>query len=121
MRYVIKVPGWHPVRLNQLVGAHWGTRAKRKRADQALLSVYVRLAGVPPATGRRRVDLLITLGPGQRAGDPDAYLKSLLDALVVTGRLTDDNRQGVELGAVEFERGRQASTTISLTDLEGPC
>jgi hypothetical protein len=63
-------------------------------------------------------DVLLMLAPRQRAGDPGAYLKSLLAALVVTGRLTDDNRQGVELGTVEFERGTRASTTVTLTDLQ---
>ena len=39
-------------------------------------------AGIPRATGRRRVSLHIVLAPRQRAGDPDAFWKSTLDALV---------------------------------------
>jgi hypothetical protein len=37
--YTIVIPGWHPVRVNQLVGVHWGTRSRRKRADAAMVTV----------------------------------------------------------------------------------
>jgi hypothetical protein len=48
---------------------------------------------------------------------PDSYWKSLLDALVHAGLLVDDNRQHVQLGEVEFERGTARATTITLEDL----
>jgi hypothetical protein len=41
---------------------------------------------------------------GQRAPDPDAFFKSLWDALVHAGMLVDDNRQHVELAPVTFSR-----------------
>src|SRR5262245_7019908 len=114
---MIRIPNWHPARLNGLMHCHWGTRSRRKRADRQVVSVYAKLCHVPKAKHRRRVDLCLTLGPRQRGGDPDAYLKSLLDGLVACGLLTDDNRQGVELGQVTFTRGSVLATEITLTDL----
>ena len=63
------------------------------------------------------MSLEITLAPRQRAGDPDAYWKSLLDALVRARLLVDDRRQYVELGAVTFARGKAKRTVVTLEDL----
>jgi len=115
--HTLTVDGWHPARLNQLL-AHWAVRARLKRADREMVALHARLAGVPPATGKRRVSLVLTLGPRQRGGDPDAYWKSVLDALVHAGLLLDDNRQGVELGRVAFRRGEIKATRIVLEDVE---
>jgi hypothetical protein len=116
-RHVLTIPGWHPNTVNQLLRSV-RERIRLKKADRQLIATYARLAGIPPAAGKRRVSLCITLGPGQRAADPDAYWKSLLDALVQCGQLVDDNRQGCELGEVAFERGGERKTTIMLEDLE---
>jgi hypothetical protein len=118
--YEFTVPRWHPQPLNKLLGCHWGTRAKLKRADADMIAIYAMQAGVPRATGRRRVVLRLTLGPGQQAADPDAYWKSLLDALARAGLLVDDNRQGVELGGVVFDRGVEQAMTVILENLDGP-
>jgi hypothetical protein len=111
------IDGWHPCPLNRLLGCHWRTRARRKRGDCQLIVAYARLQAIPPATGKRRVSLHLTLVRRQRAGDPDCYWKSLLDALVHAGLLLDDNRQGVELGSVTFDRGPARQTTVILEDL----
>jgi hypothetical protein len=118
MRHVLDIPGWLPCRLNQLLG-HWHNRHRLKKADRETVGLYARLAGIPRARGKRRVSLVLTLAPRQRAADPDAFHKSLLDALTACGLLVDDNRQGCELGSVTFQRGRQKATTIILEDLEG--
>jgi len=111
------IPDWHPAKLNALYAGHWARRARLKKADRELVGIYARQAAIPPATGKRRVQLVLTLAPRQRAGDPDAYWKSMLDALTATGLLVDDNRQHVELAPVEFERGRAKATTILLADV----
>jgi hypothetical protein len=118
-RHEILIPKWHPIPLNKLLG-HWAQRHRLKKTDADLVAGYARQAGVPRATGRRRVSLRLTLGPGQRAADPDAYFKSTLDALTRAGLLVDDNRQGVEIGEVTFERGVEPSTAIGLVDLDAP-
>lgn len=116
-RCQIACPMWHPTRLNQLLGCHWRA-AKLKKADRYAIRVYAMIADVPKATGKRRVTLTIGLGPKQRAGDPDAYWKSLLDAMKHAGLLVDDNRQHCELAPVVFERWPTKGTVITLEDLE---
>ncbi len=117
MKCTITIPDWHPAKLNELLGS-WRKRERLKKGDRFLVAFYVRECRVPVALGKRRVSLTITLAPRQRAGDPDAYWKSLLDALVICGCLTDDNRQGVILGTVEFVRGPKMSTIITLEDID---
>ena len=111
----ITIPRWHPATVNQLLRSVKG-RIRLKKTDRELIGWYARCARITRATGRRRVSLEITLGPRQRASDPDAYWKSLLDALVQAGLLIDDTRQHVELGSVEFNRGPEHQTVILLED-----
>jgi Holliday junction resolvase RusA-like endonuclease len=115
--HVLTIPSRHPTRLNELLHVHWGKAARLKRQDRFMVAHHARLQGIPPATAKRRVSLVLTLAPRQRAGDPDAYWKSTLDALVHADLLLDDNRQGVELGTVEFQRGPMRGTEIRLEDL----
>jgi hypothetical protein len=114
--YTLTVPNWQPARLNQFVGRHWSSGHRLKKSDRILLAGYAMAAAIPPASGKRRVSLEITLSPRQRAGDPDAYWKSVLDGLVAARLLIDDNRQHVELGTVAFRRGDGRQTTIILED-----
>jgi hypothetical protein len=109
----IKIEGYHPTPLNKLLGAHWATATRLKKQDK----VEVRYASnhIPKATTKRRVELIIELGKGQRACDPDAYYKSLGDALVAAGLLVNDSHKWVEWMPVKFERGKK-KTTIRLYD-----
>jgi hypothetical protein len=68
----ITIAEWQPTKLNDLIGVHWATAAKRKGLDRHVLRVWKKVYRVPEATGPRRVHLSITLGKGQRAADPDA-------------------------------------------------
>jgi hypothetical protein len=111
------IAGWHPAKLNQLLNSHWAARGRVKKLDRDLVTVCARMAGTPRAKGKRRVSLVLTLAPGQRAGDPDCYWKSLLDALVHAGLLGDDSPRWCELGTVGFVRGEARATTITLEDL----
>lgn len=113
----LTIHDWHPARLNELLSGHWAVRAKRKRQDREIIFAYARQQDIEQATSKRRVDLEITIKPRQRAGDPDAYWKSLLDALVHTRLLVNDSYLWVEMGSVTFLRAACKSTTIVLTDL----
>lgn len=116
--HTIVIPQWHPPRLNQWDGRHWAVRARLKGVCRNLVGYYVAALRVPPARGKRRVSLEIGLKKGQRAGDPDAYWKATLDALVASRSLLDDNRQGVELAPVGFaRRDGWWGATITLEDL----
>ena len=102
----IQIPNWHPTPLNKLLG-DWRVSSKRKKADRNLIACYTH--HLPKAGQKRRVTLTIILGKGQRGCDPDAYWKSLLDALVHAGQLNDDSPKWCELAPVQFERGQMGA------------
>jgi len=104
-----------PVALNALF-CHWAERSRLKRIDRQVIYLAAREAGVPRAPGRRRVSLDVRGWPGGRMPDPDAFWKSVLDALVAAGMLTDDDQAGVEMGHVILSRGGPR-TIITLEDL----
>lgn len=114
--YVLHIEDWQPTPLNKLMGGHWSKAHRQKNRDLAIICGYAVQAKIPVATSKRSVELTITLGPKQRGADVDAYFKSLNDALVRCRLLTDDNRQGVELLPVRFERGARKATRIVLKD-----
>lgn len=116
-RFEIVIPDWHPTRLNELIGRNRFVIGRRKKQDREFLAVYCELANIPPAAGKRRLTLKITLGPRQRAADPDAYWKSLLDALVHCKALKSDDRFGVESLPVEYDRAKSKRTVIVLEDM----
>jgi hypothetical protein len=113
----LTISRWHPAKLNEWHGAHWSRRARLKRFDREIVGLFAKLAGIPVARGKRRVSLRLTLAPGQRAGDPDAYWKSLLDSLVHCRLLLDDNAKSLELGQVSFTRGAVPETEIVLEEI----
>lgn len=117
MCWRITIPHWHPTRINRMLGRHWSFGYRRKTLDKTVVAAWTFGRDIPAATGPRRVHLVLTLGKGQRAGDPDAYWKSLLDALVHCRLLVDDNRQHVTLDPIEFVRGKSPETTIVLEDI----
>lgn len=110
--YTIIIPHWHPTPLNKLIHKHWGRTMRLKHADAQMIGTYAHIVNIPKATGKRSVRLIIILGKGQRACDPDAYYKSPLDALVKLGYLIDDNRQNLELLPTAFQRGVKATRII---------
>lgn len=114
--YRVDMPG-QTARLNQLIGCHWATKHRRTKADRQLVGYCCHHAGVPPATGKRRVKLTVVLGPRQRGPDPDAFWKSLLDALVACGALRGDSKEWVELPPVAYQRGRARSMHLILEDI----
>jgi len=114
-RWTFCVPDWMPTPLNKLLGSHWGTASKRKKGDRELVEFYGR--GIPAATRKRRVSLLIVLPPKKRACDPDAMNKSLWDALVASGLLKNDSHLWVEQGPIEFARGKSLTTFVTLEDV----
>lgn len=116
MTHTLAIPDFHFQPLNQLLG-HWAQRSRRKKLDREMVAGYALNAQIPKAVGRRKVSLVITLAPKQRAADPDAPLKSCLDALTHAGLLRNDSRQWVEIGSITFERGPCRATAIILEDV----
>lgn len=106
---------WHPAKVNQLLSGHWSKGHRLKKRDREMVWAYAQ--GTPKASAKRRLELTIVLQKGQRGGDVDAYHKSTLDALKHAGLILDDNRQGVELLPILYERGPGWGTRIRLWDL----
>ena len=106
----------HTSRLNELLG-HWAKAARLKRRDREWLMLECKSQGIVPATGKRRVSLLVTMGPKKRSPDRDAWWKALLDALVHAGTLIDDSPRWCVPGEVEYERGESNAMTIILEDV----
>lgn len=113
----IEIPKWHPWPVNKLLHCHWAKAARRKREDAEIVWGYS--WHLKTATCKRRVHLTIRLRPRRRACDPDAYWKSLLDALVRVGMLVDDSRRWCETPPPKFERGTESDwgTVIELEDI----
>ncbi len=119
MTFVLFVEGWIPATLNSLMRGHWSKGHRLKRSDRQVIGLAARLAGVPRATNRRRVNLRVTLERGKRAPDPDALWKSTLDALVHAGALRNDSAAWCVPGEVTFGRGPRRATRIELEDVGG--
>jgi Holliday junction resolvase RusA-like endonuclease len=117
MTYRLRLDRWQPTPINQLMNCHWATSGRRKKVDTNVICGYCIANRIPIAQGPREVSLLITLGPKQRAPDPDSLWKSTLDALVHARMLIDDNRQYCRMGSIDFDRGPERSTLIELTNL----
>ncbi len=111
------IPAWRPARLNELLSGSWHQAARRKKSDRVFIATYAQQAGIPHATGKRRVSLEITLKGRQQQVDPDGYWKSLLDALVHARMLIDDRSEFCELGSVTYSRNGEARTTIVLEEI----
>jgi hypothetical protein len=116
--YTVEIPNWRPVSLNAVRGRHWSAERRAKRETADLLAGYARFFLVPAAAGPRRVSVLVTLGPRERANDRDNLDKILLDALVQVGLLLDDGPASLD-GRVEvtFRRGPARATTLTLEDV----
>lgn len=106
----------HTTRLNELLHSFRG-RIGRKRRDRELVAEWAANAGIPAATGKRRVRLTVVLAPRQRGGDPDGYQKSLGDALVHCGLLRNDSARWVEWTPIEYARGSRERMFVELEDL----
>jgi hypothetical protein len=118
--WVIEIPYWHPIRINDLLSMHWGERIKVKKCQHYLIAVEAWAARIPIAEGvKRRVTLTIVLGPRQKGGDPDAYWKVLLDSLVKCKVLVNDSKEYVDLAPVQYQRAENEATIILIEDL-GP-
>lgn len=117
MTYKLRIERWHPYRLNQLIGRNPYVKGKLRKIDDNMVGFYALQNRLPLATGRRRVDLHITLDPYGKQGDEDNWWKSIKDALKNAKLLIDDSRKWCEQGGLTFERGPERATLITLTDL----
>jgi hypothetical protein len=114
--WTLRIDGWHPALLNTLM-KHWTAAHRAKKADREVICEALRSSFVVQAEEQRRVSLLIVWPKGKRRADPDAFWKSVNDALVAGGALKNDSPVWCELGTVEQCRGERLTTFITLEEV----
>jgi len=109
------IDGWHPMRLNQAI-RHWVVMKQAKDEATNLLALAARSAGCTNAIGKRAVALKLE---GFRVcPDADAYDKVVLDAMVRSGLLRNDDNQGIHQRLIfQSVRGGERRTTILIGDV----
>lgn len=114
----VTIPDFLPLSINEMLRMKPGHRSRVLKAEGELVAGYFIQARIPHATTKRRVHLTFAApeGRGEKVGDPDARLKSLLDYLVRAGALVDDSAKWVETPPPTLERGKKR-TVIVLEDI----
>lgn len=118
--WTIVISNWRPALANELLTWHWAKAAKRKRGDAMMIGVCARLAGLNPRDlkrRKRRVTIAIQYPPSRKLCDPDAPLKSTLDALKTAGLIVDDSGEWCEWETPKITRGARLETVITIQDL----
>jgi len=87
-----------------------------KNVDTQMIRVYAHKLNIPPATGRRQVEIILYAQGRGRRPDPTNYYKSTMDALNNGKLLIDDSQKWMEHLPTKIMPGKKA-TTIILTDL----
>lgn len=117
--YSLLIPNFHPTPLNKLLSVHWAKAARMKRNDRDIIWSCFIGSKIPRASTKRRITLILTLKPFQRATDPDSHHKSTGDALVKCGALKNDSHVWVEWMPTQFKRGTAKAwgTQILIEDI----
>jgi hypothetical protein len=116
-QWTITIPAYTPTSVNKLLSLHPYSRSRAKRGDYELVAYYAKQAGVPPATGHRKVGLEVILGPRQRACDPDNLNKVFRDALKHAGLIVDDSKRWATFTEPVITRGSERATIITLEEV----
>jgi len=117
MKHIIEIENWTPHTLNKLMGCHYRQAARYKASDTQVIGVYAKKTNTPKAQGKRHMTLEVVKAGAGRLADPDAYFKSVLDALVRIGLLRDDSSHWVEWSQPIIRRGKETKTIITLEDI----
>jgi hypothetical protein len=129
--WTITIPDWRPALANELLKWHYMKAATRKKSDARTIEMYARLCcgtdpflsnprgrfGVIGLERKRRVTIAIQYPPGGRRCDPDAPLKSTLDAIKTAGLIVDDSTDWCDCEMPKITSGRRLETTITIQDL----
>jgi Holliday junction resolvase RusA-like endonuclease len=108
---VITIPDL-PISRNQIDNAHWTVRGKYKKE----LEMIVRLAakGIKPIKGCVTVHTHFVFADN-RKHDYDNYMhKALMDAIVRSGIIEDDNIDVIKFNSQSAERGTIKETRITI-------
>jgi len=103
----IVIERWTPPSVNELLHVHWAKANRIKKGAAELIAYACREAGVPRATGKRRVSMVIYYPRMDHAIDPDNAWKAVNDALKHAGAIVDDRAEFLELGPCVPLKGRK--------------
>jgi Holliday junction resolvase RusA-like endonuclease len=113
MKQIIEIPMLPPRALNPNGGAHWAT--KRKIAEPLKQAIALESKRLEPVKGKVLITItFVTAQIRRRDGDNWlASMKPLIDTLVKTGFLPDDDSASVSYAPVQFRVDKaQAPKTI---------
>lgn len=116
MIHTITIPNWRPCSDNELRG-HWAVASRRKHGDMAMIGTYAHRYKVPPAHGKRLVEIEINVSGRGRAIDPSNIFKSTFDALKNLKLIIDDSDKWLDFTKPKITRAPLKSTTIRITDI----
>jgi len=116
MIWTMEIPGWHPCALNKLVHSHHHRASSFKAKDREIVARACLVYAIPAAEARRSVEIHLVFAKGARACDPDAYWKSLLDALVHARALKNDSMDWVVCRPPAYSRGERQTSFITLQE-----
>jgi hypothetical protein len=114
--YRLEIPATPPS-LNRLMRGRIRDRIRLGKSWRFAVHLAFHLSGIPRATGRRRVTLSVTWGPGERSIDPDNLNKCLGDSLKTAGAIRGDSYRWVTWGEAVYRRGPTARTVVVLEDV----
>lgn len=112
--YIIRIPNWHPVKVNELIGENRFVANRKKIQTTEAIWAYAKKLNIPPAETKRHVHIAIYRNKG-RMPDADAFYKSVHDALVSIKLLVDDSPKWLDHQATDIRTGDKA-TIITLRD-----
>ena len=58
--WTLRLPGFHPTLLNTVRSRHWSAEHRAKKKDAQVYGTLALVQGIPRATGRRRVHILVS-------------------------------------------------------------
>jgi Holliday junction resolvase RusA-like endonuclease len=120
MTYSIWIPRWWPPSVNELLVKHPMMRSRIKRRVTLVVALYAGIAGIPKATGHRKVRVKVVLGPRMVGCDPDNYNKILRDALASCGLVTDDRETAATFSEPEIDRDHRDNPGTLIEIEEAP-
>jgi Holliday junction resolvase RusA-like endonuclease len=114
--HTLAIPLWWPALLNHYVTRRWqvGHRLKKKDAERLWLEALVQ--GIPIATTKRRVSVIIHYVRECWKPDEDAIWKSLLDGLKRARLLVDDSPAWLIHGSVTYEKQKKKGIVVFFED-----
>lgn len=114
----ILIPDWLPSAMNSLMRNSWDSYMGERRFVQRYLSDNHR--DIPPAMGKRAVQMVIIKTTGQWDDEPnlDARSKATLDAMTKLAILRDDNRKWLEWHHVQEVHGDVKGVVIRVWEVD---